>query len=275
MKTQPLVSIVVTTKNEAGRIEACLQSIKDQDYKNIEVVLVDNHSTDKTVKLAKKYTSKIFIIGPERSAQRNFGAQKSHGQYLLFLDGDMKLSKNLIKQAVLKLGGNSDLVGLYLPLIWQGEHWLIRLKDFERSFYDRTCLDAARIVRQDIFKKVSGFDKHLFAGEDWDFNKRLKKLGRIGWIENNLIHLEDTQISLFKYLKKVSYYSVNMKTYIKKWGRSDPEVKKQFSPFYRLFKVFFAKGKWKKVLQKPHLYLGLLGLKIISGLVFLIPKENG
>jgi glycosyltransferase involved in cell wall biosynthesis len=267
--SKPLFSVIVTSKNESEHIEICLKSIKDQDYRNVEIILVDNYSTDETVKLAKKYTTKIFQKGPERSAQRNFGANKSKGKYLLFLDGDMALEKDLIKKAVEKLEKNESLVGLYLPLVWQGQHWLIRLKNFERSFYDQTVLDAVRIVKKSAFNKLGGFDKNLFAGEDWDFNQRLKTLGPIGWVSPKIIHLEDKYISLFNYLKKVIYYSPNMDKYLKKWGRSYPEVKKQFSLYYRLVGVFFEQGKWKQVFQNPHLYLGVIVLKILSGLVFL------
>lgn len=268
--SKPLFSVIVTSKNEADHIQTCLKSIKQQNYKNIEIILVDNHSTDETVKLAKKYTDKIFQTGPERSSQRNLGAKKASGKYLLFLDGDMALSSGLIKKAIEKLEKNKSLVGLYLPLHWQGRHWLIQLKNLERSFYDQTVLDAARIVSQSAFKKLSGFDEALFAGEDWDFNQRLKNLGPIGWINTGLVHLEDKHISLFSYLKKIAYYSPSMDKYLKKWDRSHPEVKKQFSLYYRLVGVFFEQGKWRQVIRKPHLYLALIGLKILSGLVFLI-----
>ena len=74
--TQPLVSIVITTKNEEHNIENCLLSIKEQTYSNIEIILVDNNSNDKTIEIALNFTSKIFNKGLERSAQRNYGMNK-------------------------------------------------------------------------------------------------------------------------------------------------------------------------------------------------------
>ena len=79
----PLVSVIITTKNSSRTLETCLKSIKDQTYKNIELIVIDNNSIDNTKEIAKKYTNKVFNYGPERSAQRNFGAKQAKGEYLL------------------------------------------------------------------------------------------------------------------------------------------------------------------------------------------------
>ena len=62
VKSLPLVSIIITTKNEEKNIQNCLESIKCQTYpkEKIEIIVVDNHSTDKTKTVARKYNSKIF-----------------------------------------------------------------------------------------------------------------------------------------------------------------------------------------------------------------------
>jgi len=58
--TNPLVSIVITTKNEEKNIENCLKSIVNQTYKNIEIIVVDNNSSDSTKEISLKYTDKVF-----------------------------------------------------------------------------------------------------------------------------------------------------------------------------------------------------------------------
>ena len=77
MNDSLLVSIVINTKNEEENIGQCLQSCLDQNYSNVEIIVVDNNSTDRTKEIAKKYISQIFNKGPERSAQKNFGARKT------------------------------------------------------------------------------------------------------------------------------------------------------------------------------------------------------
>ena len=90
--TQPLISIVITSKNEEHNIENCLLSIKEQTYSNIEIILIDNNSNDKTIEIALNFTSKIFNKGLERSAQRNYGMNEiARGKYVMFLDADMIL----------------------------------------------------------------------------------------------------------------------------------------------------------------------------------------
>ncbi len=68
MVNNPLVSVIVTTKNEEVNILKCLESINNQNYQGkIELILVDNYSSDKTVELAKPYATKTIIAGKERS----------------------------------------------------------------------------------------------------------------------------------------------------------------------------------------------------------------
>ena len=82
MKVKPdnLVSIIIPTLNEEASLEICLKSIKKQTYKNLETIVVDNFSKDRTPEIAKKYTKLVFKKGNERSAQRNFGAKKAKGK---------------------------------------------------------------------------------------------------------------------------------------------------------------------------------------------------
>lgn len=279
MKKLPLVSITVASKNEEKNINRCLESIKKQTYpKNkIQVIVVDNNSTDNTKKIAKNFTKFVFNKGPERSIQRNFGMlTKSQGKYLLFLDADMTLASNTIKAAVLKLE-NSNLIALYIPEVVKGNSFWSKVRDFERQFYDATAIDGLRFFKANVFKKVSGFDKNLFACEDWDLDKRIKKLGGVGILsrsKNQVIYHHDiNNLSLKKYISKKSYYSLGCKKYILKWGENDKDIKKQFGFTYRYFNVFLEKGKWKKFLSKPPLALAVYLIKFCLGIVFLIKQK--
>jgi glycosyltransferase involved in cell wall biosynthesis len=89
-----LVSFIITTLNEEDYIEACLKSLKGQDYKNKEIILVDSNSTDKTVERSEKYADKIIIKSCIMPVGRNLGAQEAKGNVLVFIDADIILSKN-------------------------------------------------------------------------------------------------------------------------------------------------------------------------------------
>src|SRR4030067_364405 len=96
----PLVSIIVPTRNSQATIERCLLSIRKQDYANLEIIVVDNYSRDRTRQLAEKYADKIFLKGPERGAQVNFGVGEAAGKYVYRVDSDFVLSSSIVTEAV-------------------------------------------------------------------------------------------------------------------------------------------------------------------------------
>ena len=276
MKKYPLVSITITTKNEERNIANCLKSIKQQTYpqKFIEIIVIDNNSIDKTKQLAKKYTKKVFNKGPERSVQRNFGMiEKSKGKYLMFLDADMTLSKTTINKAVSELE-NTDLGALYIHEIILGDSFFSKVRNFERSFYNGTVIDCVRFIKKGIFRKVGGFDPSLTGPEDWDLDKKIRKIAKTAVLDNAVIYHNEGRFELKNYLSKKSYYSKSFDKYIKKWGKSDANIKKQFSPFYRYFIVFTEHGKWKKLILHPFLSLGIIYLRFLVGVVYLGRKSE-
>jgi len=297
--TQPLVSIVITTKNEEYNIENCLISIKEQTYSNIEIILVDNNSNDNTVKIALDFTSKIFNKGQERSAQRNYGMNKiACGKYVMFLDADMILGPKTT-EACVSMVEKENWVALHIPEIILGKRYFSCVRRFERSFYNGTVIDGARFFKKSSFIEVGGFDETMSGPEDWDIDKKIKRNGPIGllpttseyikassWKQKdflvergvdpikrwNAIFHNESEFTLQKYLSKKKYYSRSMDTYISKWGIDDPDIRKQLGLWYRFFWVFLEKGKWKYLLEKPHLIPGIYLLKILTGLQFLQRK---
>lgn len=272
-----MVSVVVTTKNEEKNIGNCLKSIGRQTYpqEKIEIVVVDNNSTDDTCDIARQFTNKVYNFGPERSAQRNFGIlQKSKGKYVLFLDADMSLSPTLTEAAVSKLE-NTNFVALYIPEIITGDSFWSKVRRFERSFYNGTVVDCVRIIRKDVFKEVGGFDESLTGPEDWDLDKKIRKLGPVDVLDSKdaVIYHNETGFSIKTYLTKKNYYAQSFAEYKKKWGESDTDIKKQFGFWYRYFGVFLEHGKWKKLLKHPFLTLGMYFIRIVLGASYLWKKK--
>ncbi len=266
---KPLVSVIITTKNEEKNIANCLKSIKNQSYKNIEIIVVDNNSTDNTKKIAKRFTKKVYNKGPERSAQRNYGVSKSRGEWFIYLDADMILSENVISDCVKHI--KRGVVGMYIPEIVMGDSFWSKVRRFERSFYNGTVIDCVRFIKKSAFQRVGGFDESLTGPEDWDLDKKLRSIGKTVLINEVLYHNE-SRFNLKKYLSKKNYYSRNFNDYINKWGGDDEDVKKQLSPYYRLFGVFVENGKWRKLLRHPLLTLGMYYLRLRVGLNYLRNK---
>ena len=298
-ENEPLVSIVVTTRNEERNIANCLRSIQSQTWKRIEAIVVDNGSTDRTKAIALEYTPHVFDKGPERSAQRNYGIiQNSSGEYAMFIDADMLLTPSTVEKCIEAMQ-QSNVTGLHVQEIVLGRGFLAKVRRYERSFYSGTVVDGIRFFRRDLFVALGGFDEKLPPGpEDWDLDKRFKQRGSLvlipetgGDVNNELqafvsqrgirphpdyvgiYHNEDEQ-TLRRYLSKKGYYSNSMSAYTTKWGADDPDIRKQLGLSYRFFVVFVEHGKFRKILRYPHLFIAMLGLRLLVGATFLLTKRT-
>src|SRR5579872_2229375 len=132
-----IVSVIIPTKNEERNIARCLQSIKNQTYKEFELIVIDNRSVDHTQEIAKHYTKLVFTKGPERSSQRNYGAEKAKGKYLLFIDADMELTPPVFEECIKKIQTSGKVGGIFIPEIPIGKNFYERSKAFERSLYNK------------------------------------------------------------------------------------------------------------------------------------------
>ena len=93
------LSIIIPSYNEEENLPGLLESIHSQDFKDYEVIVADANSTDKTYQVAKYYGC-IVVEGGLPAVGRNNGAKVAKGDLLLFLDADLKLSKDYLKDAV-------------------------------------------------------------------------------------------------------------------------------------------------------------------------------
>ena len=114
MKNSPLVSIIIRTKNEERWISSCLKSVYNQNYKNIEVILVDNNSTDQTINIAKSFQVKLVKIDkfiPGKAI--NDGIRASCGEYIVCLSGHcIPTSETWLENLITKLT-DSQIAGVY------------------------------------------------------------------------------------------------------------------------------------------------------------------
>lgn len=299
-KLVPLTSVVVTTKNEEKHIGACLSSIANQTYPRgrIEIIVVDNQSSDRTKEIADSFTSLVFDKGPERNAQRNHGMLDiAKGKYLMWIDADMILSPNLMGECV-RYMENSEDVALFIPEIVLGRDFWSKVRRFERSFYDNTVIDGSRFIRREAFVKSGGFSREWMHGpDDWDLDKKLKKYGRIGYLshaapsnewgseaehirkrgvkpENHgaVIYHDESDFRVKRYLRKKQHYITDFQKYITRWGANDPDLKKQLGLWYRYFGVFIENGKWRRLIAHPVLYFGALALRGMVGVTYIINR---
>ena len=258
----PIVSVIVTTYNNHATLDACLGSIKSQTYEDIELVVVDNHSKDDTLEIAKKYTDKVYTKGPERCAQRNYAVEKSSGDYVVIIDSDMELNEDVIKACVSKVTADNQVRGVIIPEESFGTGFWAQCKRLERSFYVGVdWIEAARFFERKTFLKVGGYDESLVSGEDWDLSQRVAAIAEIGRIDKFIYHNEG-HINLYKTLKKKSYYAQKFNAYTDK-AKPDAGKTEGHNPYVivlKRFGLFFSHPL--KLFRNPILGIGVLFMKI-------------
>jgi glycosyltransferase involved in cell wall biosynthesis len=253
---KPLVSVIVTTKNNHETLEACLASIAAQDYQPIELVVVDNNSTDDTKDIAKRYTNLVFNKGPERSVQRNFAFEKSSGEYVLVVDSDMELDKAVVSSCA-AVAGNPHVGGVIIPEESFGEGFWAQCKQLERSFYvGQDSIEAARFFRRDVFQKAGGYSEEMTGGEDWDLSRRVGAVSVIARAAE-YIHHNEGRLYFGKTASKMYYYAQHAVEYFAK-NPTKSALTDQSGPIAR-YKLFFSKPG--KLLRNPFVGAGMLILK--------------
>jgi glycosyltransferase involved in cell wall biosynthesis len=272
MDDNPLVSVIIPTYNSSKFLEKCLISIKNQTYDEIEIIVIDNNSTDETKQIAHKFTDKVFNYGPERSAQRNYGEKISHGENLLFIDSDMELSRNVIKSCIRKLSLDENIKAIIIPEESFGIGFWAKCKSLEKSFYiGLDWMEAARFFEKDTYVLAGGYDESMISGEDWDLSQRVERIGEVARISEYIFH-DEGKISLIGTMKKKFYYARNFNLFISKSNNKD-KMCKQASIKSR-YKLFLSNPN--KLFKNPILGLGLLFMKtcefVFGGLGYLIGK---
>ncbi len=186
----PKVSVIIPTYNEEGDIEKCLDTLLKQSYKNLEIIIVDDGSTDKTRDIVKKFikkNNKIALIEGEHKGpgfSRNLGAGKSKGKILIFVDADMYFIKDFVKnlirpilkgQAIGTEPGNQRASNP--DKIWSKcwGNYIVK----EGINYKEGYGEVFRAILKKEFVKMGGFDPSLGYADDLTFYYKFGKKSKL------------------------------------------------------------------------------------------------
>ncbi len=215
-----LVSVIIPTFNRAQLLPRAIESVLGQDYKEIELIIIDDGSTDDTQELLENYP-KIKILRTSNqgiSKARNLGIKVSRGEWICFLDSDdMWLPSKLSSQV--KYAQQFP----HLKLIHTNELWVrngVRVNQMKKhqkagGFIFEKCLPLCLIspstvmIHRSVFSKIGDFDPEMTVCEDYDLWLRITKDYEIGYIEEALIQKyggHEDQLS--KKYKAMDYYRV-------------------------------------------------------------------
>jgi len=181
------VSVIVPTYNEEDVIKGCLKSLDKQNYKDFEVIVVDDGSTDKTLERIQdtKYGIRVFKQGHKGAgAARNRGAKHAKGDILVFIDADMTFDKNFIKKLIDPIV-KSEAIGTFSKEEYLANKDIVwaRCWNINRGFpVDRMhpvdypdTQKVFRAITKKAFEKAGGFDEKAGYTDDWSLAERLGK----------------------------------------------------------------------------------------------------
>ena len=202
-----VVTVVVPTRNSGRTIEACLRSVRAQDHPAVELVVVDNDSSDGTFELAEKVADAAVRGGPERSAQRNRGVELARGEWVMWVDSDMVLPPGVIRQA-LAVAARTGALAVSVPEVSIGPGFWTACRALERSCYlDDPTLHNPRLLHRDQLRALGGFDSELAGPEDTDLRLRLRAGGvRVAFCADAMIEHDEGRLTVRAVLAKRVYY---------------------------------------------------------------------
>jgi len=203
-RKEPIFSIIIVTYNSEEFIRECINSILNSKFKEIEVIIVDNASSDNTPFILNEYKNKqlikIFLnnrnVGFAKAC--NIGAMYARGKYLVFLNPDTIVSPNWLS-AIYKIFSEKNNIAIIQPLLldyydhrkvysggllllhpFVGFYWSLgnndikKIKEKSKNMYFAFATGAALCIRKDVFTKVGGFDDTFFLYfEEIDLNWRV------------------------------------------------------------------------------------------------------
>ena len=192
----PLVSVIIPTRNYAHYLPDAIASVRKQTHPNIELIIVDDESTDNTAEIAKALGVRYLYtkhVGPRNpSNAQNVGIRQSRGDFIVCLAADDMLEPNYIEECLQKFKPNTGFV-------WTGRQEFgdshlaqtPNLKSATRKFLfpDPGGALGAMMVRRAAYQKVGLYDLTMKGGEDWDMAIRLKAAGYEGVPILKLLHV--------------------------------------------------------------------------------------
>lgn len=256
----PLVSVIIPTYNSERTLEECLNALRDQNYKNIEIIITDSFSKDTTKEIALRFTDKI-IDAESLALARKMGVDLSRGKYILFLDSDQIIDPDTIEASV-KTCEEEGFDGVthfersrinkntLVERLINYDKWIFHSQQDDDPIYGTA---EPRFFKAQFIKKIDFLDNPPITFELAIINLKMNNLGaRIKFINTYIHHYETAtfwQVAK-KFFRYGFYYIPALKSY--------PNLVLHHSAPRR---TYFS----SKALKHPFLLLGLFALYWVKG----------
>jgi len=255
--SKPLVSVIIPTFNSDRFLEKCLSSLRRQTYQAMELIVVDDGSTDRTVEIAERFGCRVIRnLRSGRTEAKNRGVFESRGQYFFFADSDMEFTPRVVAECVETMREDSKIGGVVVPERSVGDNFWVKVRDFERSFYTGSPVESARFFPAHLVKEVGGFEENLVFFEESTLPYKIQTSGfKVAARICSVIFHHEENFSLAHWLQKKFRYGETVQAYKRRYGGYFGE---QMSFASRL--SLFA-ADWRRFWSKPTLAIGVIFLK--------------
>ncbi len=200
---KPLISTIISAYNAEKKIEKCLRALLNQTYNSIEIIVVDDGSTDKTKEIIRKFTDnkKTFLLEQKRQgpgAAKNLASKKARGEILVFVDSDEYPRQDYIEKLTkpIREGKTKTSIGAWVLAQPKNPWARCRFEDTSKLRYHAINSGVFRAIKKDFFDRLGGFDTSKGYSDDRIPNN--EKRARI----DDAVFDHDTDSSLKELYKK-------------------------------------------------------------------------
>ncbi len=210
--TEPLVSVVIPVYNREDTVGRAINSILNQSYKNLELIIVDDCSNDNSLKVIREFRDeRIRVVELKKNsganAARNQGIMAARGQYVAFQDSDDEWDENKLRLQIRDMLSRNLSACFCAHRLVNDENETIVPEDYENKEKYETELihmlanhnmigTPTLIVRKDIFEIIGDFDEEMPRLQDYEFVIRLVQKEKIGYIARPLVFVHDTKMRI-------------------------------------------------------------------------------
>ena len=193
-----MISVIIPAFNAEGTLGACLSSVFASDHTDFEVIVVDDHSSDNTLAIARMMPCTLIekSVNGGAAAARNAGAAAASGSILFFLDADIAIRADSLRRIMAVLAARSDIAAMFGS--YQAEtpaaDFFSKYKNLLHHYTHQISRPDAKTfasgfgaVRTDVFKALGGFDPGQRFLEDIEFGYRMYRAGHRIFLDKQLL----------------------------------------------------------------------------------------
>ena len=246
MNDDPLISVVVPTFNAVGFIAATLDSILGQTWKSLDVIVVDDGSSDGTAEFVETRYPQVRLLRQANSgvcAARNLGLEHAVGDFICFVDHDDIWHREKLSRQVGEFKRNPGIGLVYSKFIWwrTGEDGVFPApetileeypeggldEDFSGWIYHLLLLDcwvltSTALIRRELMVDAGGFDVALPYSEDWDLWLRLARVCEFSKLKAGLVLYRQHPTQGSRKWRAIDYRTRLLEGAVARWGLSSP-----------------------------------------------------